>query len=179
MQGTTIRPTYGHCDVALAFHIDDGEFNSTSLGGLNFVAANYTPGPMAEGNWTSALYLDERADPQQREALEQILSGSMGGPAERWRAMTAHFMGISYVSIAFEVEGRTHSVAVPEIMDFSVEPIVARGQSDAMRLDNTGHAVNRDLYLAKGSRGTYTDHGMRWDNTGKNGHYSSFEWQWP
>ena len=81
--------------------------------------------------------------------------------------------------IEFKVEGKVHSVMVPGIMDFSVEPIFARGQSDALRLVNTSHAVNRDLYLAKGSRGTYTDHGMRWDNTGKNGHYSSFEWRWP
>jgi hypothetical protein len=47
-----------------------------------------------------------------------------------------------------------------------------------MLLANTGHGVNRDLYLAKGTRGSYTDHGMRWDNTGKNGHYASFSWQW-
>lgn len=39
--------------------------------------------------------------------------------------------------------------------------------------------VNRDLYIAKGTQATYTDHGMSWDNTGKNGHYASFEWNWP
>ena len=126
------------------------------------MAANYTPGPMGDGNWTSALYVDERANPQQREALEQILSGQMGGPAERWRSLITNFMGIKYVPIEFRVEGRVHSVVVPEIMDFSVEPIVARGQSEAMRLDNTSHGVNRDLYLAKGSKGSYIDHGMHW-----------------
>lgn len=72
-----------------------------------------------------------------------------------------------------------HSVTVPEIMDFTVEPIFAQGQSDPMRLDNTGHGVNRDLYLAKGSKGSYTDHSMHWYNTGKNGHYAAFDWNWP
>ena len=179
VRGTTVDPTYGHCDVALAFHIDEGEFNGASLGGLNFVAANYTPGPMADGNWTSSLYADERANPEQRAALEQILSGKMGGPAERWMQMTTNFMGITYVPIDFKVEGKVHSVAIPNIMDFAVEPVMARGQSEAMQLLNTGHPANRDLYLAKGSRGSYTDHGMRWDNTGKNGHYASFDWHWP
>jgi hypothetical protein len=179
VQGTGVRPTEGHCDVALAFHIREGAFNGTDLGGLNFVVANYTPGPMAEGNWTSALYVDERANPQQREALEHILSGDMGGPAERWRALTAHFMGIKYVPIDFRVEGNAHSVTIPQVMDFTVEPVIARGQRDAMLLANTGHGVNRDLYLAKGAHGSYTDHGMRWDNTGKNGHYAAFSWQWP
>jgi hypothetical protein len=179
VQGTGVRPTEGHCDVALAFHIQEGDFNGTDLGELNFVAANYTPGPMADGNWTSALYVDERANPQQRDALEQILSGSMGGPAERWRALTTHFMGMKYVPIDFRVDGKVHSVTIPNVMDFSVEPVIARGQRDAMLLANTGHGVNRDLYLAKGTRGSYTDHGMCWDNTGKNGHYAPFSWQWP
>jgi hypothetical protein len=113
--------------------------------------------------------VDERANPHQRDTLEHILSGSMGGPAERWRALTTHFMGIQYVPI----------VTIPQVMDFSVEPVIARGQRDAMLLANTGHGVNRDLYLAKGVRGSYTDYGMRWDNTGMNGHYASFSWQWP
>jgi hypothetical protein len=179
VKGTTIVPTEGHCDVALAFHIEDGELDGVQLGGLTFIACNYTPGPMAAGGWTSALYLDERATPEQREALERVLSGDMGGPAERWRAMTENFMGIKYVAIDFKVEGRVHSVTVPGIMDFSVEPVMVPGQDDAMKLVNTGHPANRDLYLARGAQATYTDHGMTWDNTGKNGHYASFDWSWP
>ena len=179
VRGTTIAPTEGHCDVALAFHVDEGELDGVQLGGLNFVACNYTPGPMAEGGWTSAFYLDERATPEQREALERVLSGDMGGPAERWRAMTTNFMGVKYVAIDFLVEGKTHSVSVPGVMDFSVEPIQIPGRDDAMLLANTGHPVNRDLYLARGTQATYTDHGMTWDNTGKNGHYASFDWSWP
>ena len=179
VQGTSVKPTDGHCDVGLAFHIEEGDFNGTSLNGLNFLAANYTPGPMADGNWTSAFYVDERANPQQREAMEQLLSGQMGGPAERWRALTTDFKGISYVPIEFKVEGRTRSVTIPNVIDFNVEGITKPGQDDALLLVNAGHPVNRDLYIAKGTRATYSDHGMTWDNTGKNGHYASFEWNWP
>ena len=35
------------------------------------------------------------------------------------------------------------------------------------------------LALARGTASTYSDHGMTWDNTGKNGHYAPFEWSWP
>ena len=179
VQGTSVQPTDGHCDVGLAFHIEEGDFNGTSLNGLNFLAANYTPGPMADGNWTSAFYVDERANPQQREAMEQLLSGQMGGPAERWRALTTDFKGIRYVPIEFKVEGRTRSVTIPNVIDFNVEGITKPGQDDALLLVNAGHPVNRDLYIARGTRATYSDHGMTWDNTGKNGHYASFEWNWP
>ena len=30
--------------------------------------------------------------------------------------------------------------------------------------------MSRDLYIAKGTRATYSEHGMTWDDTGKNGH---------
>ena len=61
---------------------------------------------MEAGNWTSAFYVDEGASAQQREAMEQILSGRMGSPAERWLAMTTDFKGISYVPIEFKARAR-------------------------------------------------------------------------
>jgi hypothetical protein len=41
-----------------------------------------------------------------------------------------------------------------------------------------GHPVAPDkLALAVGADGsTFTDHGMRWDNSGKNGHYAPISW---
>ena len=77
--GVAAVPTEGHCDVGFAFHIDRGNFNHVSLDGLNFVVTAYTPGIMSEGNWSTAVYVDQRADQQQREALGRILSGEMGG----------------------------------------------------------------------------------------------------
>ena len=44
-----VRPTEGHCDVVLAFHINRGSYGKTDLSGLNAVQAFTTPGPMAQG----------------------------------------------------------------------------------------------------------------------------------
>ena len=93
--------------------------------------------------------------------------------------MTTDFRGIQYVPIDFKVEGRTRSVSIPGIVDFNVEGIVKPGQDDALLLMNAGHPANRDVYMAKATRATYTDNGMIWDNTGKNGHYATFDWHWP
>jgi len=43
---------------------------------------------------------------------------------------------------------------------------------------NLGHPVSPDrMGIAVGARGnTYSDHGMRWDNSGKNGLYASIRW---
>jgi hypothetical protein len=172
-------PTEGHCDVALAFHIQDGRFNDTRLDGLNFMTAVWTPTVMAEGNWKTAMYIDERANAAQRDALGQILAGTMGGPMERWRRLTGDFLGLSFVPITYKMEGKTRSVTIPNIIDFNIEGIQARGQEDVMTLTNTAHPVSASLALAQGTRNTYTDHGMHWDNTGRNGHYAAFDWKWP
>ncbi len=172
-------PTEGHCDVGLAFHIQEGDFNGVDMGGLNFVVAAYTPGNMGAGNWTTAFYVDERASEEQRQAMGRILSGDVGGPMARWMSLTTDFKGTTYCGISFEAQGNTRRVLIQGIMDFCVDGITAGRGREVMRLENTGHPVNSTLALARGKASTYTDHGMTWDNTGKNGHYAPFEWQWP
>src|ERR1700740_390847 len=74
------RPTEGHCDVVLAIHIASGTCGQVDLSGLNAVQALTTPGPMAQGNGTLAVYVDSRANEAQRGALEAIFNGHAGGP---------------------------------------------------------------------------------------------------
>ena len=76
----TSRPTEGVCDVPLVFHIDRGSYDGIALDGLNVALAIHTRGPMAEGNWSVAAYIDERADDKQTEALGAIFTGAAGGP---------------------------------------------------------------------------------------------------
>jgi hypothetical protein len=61
----TARPSQGVCDVALVFHIDKGSYDDVALDGLNVAVIVHTPGPMADGNWTLAAYIDERANDSQ------------------------------------------------------------------------------------------------------------------
>ena len=72
----TSRPTE-LANVALIFHIDNGSYDGTSLDGLNVVLAAHTPGPMADGSWSVAAYIDERANDKQTEALGEF-TGSRG-----------------------------------------------------------------------------------------------------
>jgi hypothetical protein len=76
----TSRPTEGVCNVPLIFHIESGRYGGIALDGLNVALAIQTPGPMAEGNWSVAAYIDQRADDKQTEALGVIFTGAAGGP---------------------------------------------------------------------------------------------------
>ena len=83
----TSRPSQGQCDVVLAFHIDKGSYGAVGLDGLNLALIGHTPGAMADGNWTIAIYIDERASDEQTAALGAVFGGAEGGPmaAYGWR----------------------------------------------------------------------------------------------
>ena len=173
----TSRPTQGVCDVALAFHIDRGSYGTLALDGLNLAMIAHTPGPMAEGNWSVAIYVDERANDRQAEALGAIFGGGEGGPMAAFAPMIANNLGVKKVPITYRVTGKTRSAEIPGIMHMSVEPLPTL-REDGEMWASTGHPIAPDkLVLALGSTGsTYTDHGMRWDNSGKNGHYAPINW---
>ncbi|PKB73034.1 MAG: hypothetical protein BZY75_03900 [SAR202 cluster bacterium Io17-Chloro-G7] len=175
LPGTPQDPTEGHCDMAFAFHIEDGEHSGVGLDGLSFVVVMYVPGKMSDPNWTMAIYLDERAGLDQRAIMGSILSGDIGGPMERWMSLTSNYLGIKYVPITYKAEGIARSVSIPQIMGFNVEGIVRENQTEPMRLENW-RPWAPSLVMARGTGNTYTDHGMSWDNNGKNGHYAKFQW---
>src|SRR5205809_335678 len=119
----TSKPTAGACEVAFSFHIDQGSYGGTTLDGLNVVLTARTPGAMADGNWSVALYLDERANEQQRQALEAIFSGSAGGPMGVFAPFFSTMLGAKTVPITYHIEGKRRSVEIPSILHGAVQPL--------------------------------------------------------
>ena len=72
----------------------------------------YTPGKTTNADWTTALYINERATQEQRALLDRILSGETGGPMEQFTALKANFLGTQYVPIAFNGNSQIRSVSI-------------------------------------------------------------------
>jgi len=173
----TARPSRGVCDVALIFHIDKGNYGDVALDGLNVSVIVHTPGPMADGNWTAAAYIDERADDQQTAALGAIFTGVEGGPMAAFAPLISTQLGVKKVPIRYSIQGNSRSAEIPGIMQMAVEPIPTMHPSGEI-WTTLGHPVAPDrIALAMGSSGsTVADYGMRWDNSGRNGHYAPISW---
>jgi hypothetical protein len=73
------RSTQGICDGALSWSIDEGFVDDVDLAGLGTVLATRYSDDEEGSPWTFALFVDERGDARQREALGQIFSGALGG----------------------------------------------------------------------------------------------------
>jgi len=165
------------CNVPLIFHIETGKYGDIALDGLSVALAVHTPGPMADGNWSVAAYIDQRADDKQTEALGAIFTGAVGGPMAAFSPLIAKNLGVKKVPIMYRVDGKRRSAEIPNVLHMSVDPLPTAHPSGEMWA-NIGHPVSPDkLALAVGLPGnTFTDHGMRWDNSGKNGHYAPIRW---
>ena len=71
-------PDEGSCYVTCAWHIQKGVYDdNTTLDNLNVVAMFNSPGNMFTGpKWKAALYIDERAIQEQKDAIIKILWAS-------------------------------------------------------------------------------------------------------
>lgn len=165
------------CQVPLICHVERGEKDGVPLGGLNFILLIDSPQIMANGNWRVGVYIDERADESQREALGAILSGSAGGVPEALGPLIGEQLGVKFVPIHYESSDHRRRAEVPGIMAFEVEGIV--GVDDKLvEIANIGHPMGSNLPLARSLEGRYDEPewGLSFDNTGKNGNLREFAW---
>jgi hypothetical protein len=114
------------CEGAIGMHIQEGDFEGTNLGGLNWVANFHFPGPLYEGNARVEAFIDQRADQAQRDAISKILGGQAGGAwFELVASLIKEFVGIKFVPIEWEFDKakRTARVRIPGELEMTNSPI--------------------------------------------------------
>jgi hypothetical protein len=171
------NPDKGECNVTVAWHITKGHYHGVPLDGLNVAAVFHTPGNMFTGpKWKAALYLDERANKEQSDALGKIFSGQAGGFFGVVAGLIGEIAGVRSVPIKFEVAGKKRSLHIPSAIDIAIEGIEGADKNQESTIVNAPMLVAPGFpaVIATSTKNSYTDHGMHWDNSGKNGLYSKF-----
>ena len=174
------QPTKGHCDVAMVFHIDQGQYSGTVLDDLNFALIAHTPDIMGKGDWSVGLITDERATPDQQQALTAIASGQAGGPAAGLAPLLGQFLGAESRPIHYQKNGMSRSVSIPGMLDQACEGVPSIvNTSEPLYVDNTAHPANARLALAHATRSHLHTFGLDWDDTSgtNNGHFAPFDWR--
>ena len=96
------RSTYGICLGSLSWQIEEGEAGGVDLAGMRAVLANRYDDDEPDSPWSFVLYVDDRADERQREALEGIFLGRLGGTPELqfpWVWKPSTLLGVRHVAI--------------------------------------------------------------------------------
>jgi hypothetical protein len=108
------EPDQGWCSGAIIFDVERGTTDGLDLGAHTVVLVADWPGDFWAGNGTARLYLDERATPEQKQALEAIFSGQQGGPMEVVSTLISTWLPAETAPIAV-TWGDTTTATVGEI----------------------------------------------------------------
>ncbi len=181
-------PTEGECEGILAWHIREGTYGDVRLDDLNVVGLGAFEGNVWAGDTkvTVGMYMDERAENGQREALQMIFGGQAGGWPGQFGQMIGEVRGMEWAPISFEI--------ADDLASWSVEvPGKASGKAEALTGPTTAEGTRVQLHNAPGSEvgpgqvatwGTATvNHvdgfGFKWEWDGRSSKHFPFDWSGP
>jgi hypothetical protein len=99
------RSTHGECLGVLSWEIAEGGADDVSLAGLRTVLALRYDDDEPGSPWDYVLFVDDRADPDQRRLLEEIFLGERGGTPEQqfpWVFKPSRLIGTRAVPIEID-----------------------------------------------------------------------------
>lgn len=121
-------PTQGYCKGLVGMHVKSGHFGGVKLDGLNFAATVDFPGALHLGNGAMQPIVDERATPEQRDALFAIMSGKNSNDGTMFHIFSLivtklHDPVFARFDWRFDLAGRRARLSIPGVLDTEVEPI--------------------------------------------------------
>ncbi|WP_366555433.1 DUF1326 domain-containing protein [Aquibaculum sediminis] len=174
----TEKPTGGTCTGLVGWHIDEGEDGGVRLEDLNVALALHSPGRMTDGNWRVALYLDDRADDQQRAALQRIFSGAAGGHPANLSPLIGEVTEVAPARIRFEQSEGGCRLDVGSVAEADMQAIEGL---DGGKASISGHplavAPGFPATVAKSSTFKLQAGDIRCDVTGRTAFYSPFAYE--
>lgn len=182
-------PTTGDCDGVLAWHIREGAYGDVRLDDLNvLMLASFTGNAWAEHSDAYAgVFLDERADDTQREALQMIFAGQAGGwPAEFVTMFGPEMRGLEFAPIEVEVAEDLASwrATVPGRVESSANALTGPTTPEGARVQTTNlpGSETGPGQVATWGRSTADradGFGFQWSREGRSSKHIPFDWSGP
>jgi hypothetical protein len=116
-------PTQGKCEGGWTWHVESGAYGETMLDGLSFSVYVNWPGAIHEGGGEGVLLIDEKANAEQRESIEKLLGGKVGGPwgILAWTWPTIH--GPYAVPYEVKLDGIHSTIRAGDGLEITCGPI--------------------------------------------------------
>ena len=162
------------CDVMLAWHVSKGEKDGVDLSGMNAVLAVHSPKQMTDGGWKVALYLDDRATPEQSEALGAVFSGGAGG---HLAGLIGEVAGVTPAAITFDRSNGSLRAEVAGVLTMSAEEVKGQDGVSAPVITNPLlWAITQPATQARAGDVSYHGH---WDveYSGTNSFVTDFKYE--
>ncbi len=183
-------PTGETCDVIFAYRIRTGHYDEISLAGLNVVLVATLTGNSWEGGGLDAgVFFDASANADQREALELIFTGQVGGWMGSYvPTALGGLRGIETADISIEIDDSLERwrVEIPEVLRAAGEALTGPTADPTRRvqtLNPPGSEVGPTtaaVTWGKSVEGRWRAFGFSQDiPRGQNSKHIPFEWSGP
>lgn len=173
-------PDGGTCDAFIAYHVDRGQVRGLDVSGLSLVLVNQIPGNVMAGNWRVVLYVDDRATPEQQDALLDAFGGKLGGAPADMAALLGEIVAVTRVPIEHRVEGGKGTIRVGTSLYSEMAPYTdAQGRPTSLHESIFSTIPGSPAYVARASthQVNIPEHGMVWEFSGRNAIQGSFHFE--
>jgi len=164
--------TFGDCRGVMAFHIREGHYGATDLGGINFVLVLLKAGknvPKSMGTWEGAIIIGSNATAEQKAGIVDVLSTNWGKAFSK--------VDVRSEPIDFKKEGEKHEVHVGKIAVVKTAPIQGH-DGKATTIEHAAFSLIPVLNCATATENTYDDgKGVKWDFKDRNSFFGPFDYR--
>ena len=118
-------PDRGTCDSAFGWHVDGGEIEGIDVSGLTLGLSVHIPGNvLVPKSWKAAVFVDERATPEQEQALLKVFTGQLGGAIADLAGLVGEVVSVERVPITFTVEEGRGRLAIGDVAEAELVPYI-------------------------------------------------------
>jgi hypothetical protein len=169
-------PTEERCQTWAGIRIDEGHFDTIDLAGINVGLMMDLPGIMARGNWTAALFVDDKAPIQAVKGLTRIFTGRVGGTTHLLSILVGQFLGVHQVPVTYETQGETRIVRIEKYVDGAITPVPGKQKGDNVVIRNSEYWIGPDVIVARADKSRFRGFGRNWNLAGRSAEIVKLDW---
>jgi hypothetical protein len=169
-------PTESRCQTWAGIRIDSGHFDDIDLAGIKAGIMMDLPGIMSRGNWTAALFVDDKAPIQAVKGLTRVFTGRVGGSTHLLSILVGQFLGVHQVPITYETQGETRIVRIEKYVDGAITPIPGKQKGENVTIHNSEYWVGSDVIVARADKSRFRGFGRNWNLAGRSAEIIKLDW---
>ncbi|SRR5579871_6842121 len=176
-------PNSGRCEALVGYHIRKGRFAGAQLDNLDFVYAASWPRAIHQGGGTLIVYISDRANDAQRQAIADIAYGRAGGSGSFavFAATMRYKLEPQFVPIEMHVDGKRSRFSVAGVLEVELSPHFdpVSGNEHDVQINLPAGFIWKTAHAIKTSLMKITSPNLNFDHSGRNAFYTVVEFSGP
>src|SRR4051794_5470538 len=118
-----VDPDNGTCESINAYRFEQGTIRGVDVGGLAVINVCLIPGNvLTPGSWRIAMFIDERANEEQFDAIRAAFTGELGGPLADLAGLIGDVIAVERAPIVHETRDGKGVLKIGDAVSSEMRP---------------------------------------------------------